>query len=349
MTPEMTTLCYIEKDGAYLMLHRVKKEKDINKDKWIGIGGHMEDRESPEDCLVREAREETGLTLTGYRFRGLVTFLCGDTYEYMCLFTADAFTGEIGTCDEGTLEWVDKKEVYGLNLWAGDRLFLRLLEEESPFFSLKLVYTPEGVLSRAVLDGKPLELLDILDEDGKRVISVEERDTAHYLGLLHATVHIWIVRPDPSGGWEILCQKRSRTKDSNPGCWDISSAGHIGAGDTRENAVVRELEEELGLRRDIRDMEYIGFTRRKIDKPFYGKLWPDNQISHIYICRGDVDEKTLVLQESEVESVEWFMLDELIRRTKEGKDFPNCFNPEELEMLLSHLSQEERPAKDPRF
>ena len=158
MTPEMTTLCYIEQDGCYLMLHRVKKEKDINKDKWIGIGGHFEDEESPEECLMREVWEETGLTLTSYRFRGIVTFLCGDTFEYMCLYTADGFTGEMKDCDEGTLEWVPKEKVYDLNLWTGDKLFFRLLEEERPFFSLKLVYTPEGILQQAVLDGKELEL-----------------------------------------------------------------------------------------------------------------------------------------------------------------------------------------------
>jgi 8-oxo-dGTP diphosphatase len=156
MTPELTTLCYIEKDGKYLMLHRVKKEKDINKDKWIGIGGHFEGTESPEDCLLREVKEETGLTLTSFRFRGIVTFLCGDCFEYMCLYTADGFEGEIRECDEGVLEWVDKKAVYDLDLWEGDKLFFRLLEEERPFFSLKLTYTPEGELTEAVLDGKML-------------------------------------------------------------------------------------------------------------------------------------------------------------------------------------------------
>ena len=152
-----TTLCYIEQDGKYLMLHRVKKN-DINHDKWIGIGGKFEDKESPEDCALREVREETGLTLTSYAYRGLVTFV-SDQYEteYMHLFTADGFTGELIDCDEGTLEWVDKALVPTLPTWAGDRIFLDLLARDVPFFSLKLEYVGD-TLVRAVLDGKELPL-----------------------------------------------------------------------------------------------------------------------------------------------------------------------------------------------
>ena len=149
----LTTLCYIEKDDCYLMLHRIKKENDINKDKWIGIGGHFEDRESPEECLLREVKEETGLTLTSYRFRGIVTFVTETgLFEYMCLYTADGFEGELLDCDEGTLEWVPKSELKELNLWQGDYIFLRLLEEREEFFSLKLVYEGD-VLQEALLDG----------------------------------------------------------------------------------------------------------------------------------------------------------------------------------------------------
>ena len=154
MTPELTTLCYIEKDDNYLMLHRVKKEKDINKDKWIGIGGHFEGTESPEECLLREVKEETGLTLTDYCFRGLVTFVCGtECLEYMALYTATGFTGEMKDCDEGTLEWIPKKAVYDLELWEGDKIFFRLLEEDRGFFSLKLVYDADGELQEVSLDG----------------------------------------------------------------------------------------------------------------------------------------------------------------------------------------------------
>lgn len=154
-----TTLCYIEQDGRWLMLHRVKKQGDANRDKWIGVGGKCQEGESPEDCVVREVREETGLTLTGYRYRGLVTFVSDQwPTEYMHLFTADRFTGALANaCDEGILEWVDKAAVPQLPGWAGDRIFLSLLEREHPFFSLKLVYQGEALV-RAVLDGAPLDL-----------------------------------------------------------------------------------------------------------------------------------------------------------------------------------------------
>ena len=153
-----TTLCYIERGDQYLMLHRTKKAHDENHDKWIGIGGKFEEKESPEDCALREVKEETGLTLTSYAYRGLVTFV-SDQYEteYMHLFTADGFTGELIDCDEGTLEWVDKALVPTLPTWAGDRIFLDLLARDVPFFSLKLEYVGD-TLVRAVLDGKELPL-----------------------------------------------------------------------------------------------------------------------------------------------------------------------------------------------
>lgn len=152
----MTTLCYIEKDDQYLMLHRTVKKNDVNKDKWIGVGGHFEGLESPEDCLLREVQEETGLTLTSYRFRGIVTFICDDyPIEFMCLYTADGYEGELKECDEGQLEWVDKDKLMDLELWEGDKIFFELLQKEAPFFSLKLVYE-NGVLLEAVLDGKSI-------------------------------------------------------------------------------------------------------------------------------------------------------------------------------------------------
>lgn len=150
----LTTLCYLEKDNKYLMLHRIVKKNDVNKDKWIGIGGHFEYGESPEECLLREALEETGLTLTSYQFRGIITFLCDDYEpEYMCLYTADGFEGEMIECDEGTLEWVPKEEVKNLNLWTGDLIFFKLIEENAPFFSLKLRYE-NNVLKEACLNGQ---------------------------------------------------------------------------------------------------------------------------------------------------------------------------------------------------
>ena len=138
---ELTTLCYIEKDESYLMLHRVSKKHDVNKDKWIGVGGHFEQGESPEDCLLREVKEETGVTLKSYRFRGILTFNFNDNEsEYICLYTADEFEGELRDCDEGTLEWVPKSEIHNLNLWEGDKIFFDLLNQDVPFFSLKLQY-----------------------------------------------------------------------------------------------------------------------------------------------------------------------------------------------------------------
>ncbi len=150
------TLCYIDRGDAYLMLHRIKKKNDINHDKWIGVGGKFEDKESPEECILREAREETGLTLTEYRYRGLVTFVSSEyETEYMHLFTATGWTGELTECSEGELEWVRKSDVPALPIWEGDKIFLRLLAEERPFFSLKLSYQGEQ-LTGAVLDGNPL-------------------------------------------------------------------------------------------------------------------------------------------------------------------------------------------------
>lgn len=153
----LSTLCYIERDSRYLMLHRTVKKNDVNKDKWIGVGGHFEADESPEECLLREVREETGYTLTSYRFRGLVTFISGTgVTEYMCLYTADGFTGEPIACDEGELVWVEKDKINDLNIWEGDKIFLRLLNEEHGFFSLKLVYDGQDGLISAVLDGVSL-------------------------------------------------------------------------------------------------------------------------------------------------------------------------------------------------
>lgn len=138
------------------MLHRIKKEVDINKDKWIGIGGKFEADESPEECLLREAREETGLILTSWRMRGIVTFI-SDRWvtEYMFLYTADGFEGELTQCQEGTLQWVAKKDLEKLHLWEGDKIFFRLLAEERPFFSLKLKYTGDDLIY-AALDGEVL-------------------------------------------------------------------------------------------------------------------------------------------------------------------------------------------------
>lgn len=153
-----TTLCYILRGDEVLMLHRVKKQQDINKDKWIGIGGKFEENESPDECLLREAREETGLELTKWQCRGVVTFLndCCEG-EYMYLFTATEFTGELKQCDEGDLQWVSREFLYSLPMWEGDKIFLDLLWTDEPFFLLTLRYSGDKLLS-ATLNGKDLTL-----------------------------------------------------------------------------------------------------------------------------------------------------------------------------------------------
>lgn len=151
-----TSLCYIERNGSYLMLHRTKKQNDENHDKWIGIGGKFEPCESPEDCVVREVREETGLELVRPEYRGIITFvLDGKFTEYMHLFYADNFSGSLTECDEGVLEWVRKSDMNSLPHWKGDEIFLELLDRKVPFFSLKLVYSG-GILEQAVLNGENL-------------------------------------------------------------------------------------------------------------------------------------------------------------------------------------------------
>ena len=154
-----TTLCYLERDGCYLMLHRIKKENDLNRDKWIGIGGKFEEGESPENCLLREVREETGLTLGSWRYCGIVTFV-SDAWgtEYMHLFHSEDFHGSLRECDEGSLEWIEKSALASLpELWEGDRLFLRMMENNEPFFSLKLCYRGD-LLTGAELNGRVMEI-----------------------------------------------------------------------------------------------------------------------------------------------------------------------------------------------
>ena len=151
-----TTLCHIEKDGKYLMLHRIKKENDLNKDKWVGIGGKFKDKESPEECNLRETFEETGLTLKSYKYCGIVTFV-SDKWEteYMHIFYSDSFSGELKECDEGELEWIKISDIYNLPIWEGDKIFLRLIEENASFFSLKLEYVGDALIN-AVLNGEKI-------------------------------------------------------------------------------------------------------------------------------------------------------------------------------------------------
>lgn len=153
-----TTLVYIEKDSKYLMLHRTKKQNDYNHDKWIGIGGKFEETESPEECILRETKEETGITLNEIEYRGIVTFVSDENFtEYMHIFWSNNFSGALKECDEGELEWIEKSRMNALPHWKGDEIFLKLLELRAPFFSLKLVYE-KGILLSATLNGKKLEI-----------------------------------------------------------------------------------------------------------------------------------------------------------------------------------------------
>jgi len=338
---KLTTLCYLEQDDKYLMLHRVSKKNDVNKDKWIGIGGKFEFGESPEDCLLREAREETGYRLTSYRLRGVVTFLFNDEEaEYMFLYTADGFFGEPSLCDEGTLEWVKKSEIDSLNLWEGDRIFFELLKEEKPFFSLKLHYRGDR-LSEAVLDGKPMELLDVLEESGEPSGLVRERTLVHLRGDYHRTSHVWLARKRPDGGHDLLLQKRSGKKDSFAGCYDISSAGHIPAGVDYLESALRELREELGLSADREDLAFVGFHDGRYSGTFYGKTFKNHERSAVYVYEKPVDERALILQESEVESVRWMDVHEILRVTRDG-DPGFCLFEDEIEMLIEYLEAESR-------
>ncbi|MGN0684958.1 MAG: NUDIX hydrolase [Gemmiger sp.] len=153
-----TTLCYLEQDGCYLMLHRIKKKKDVNHDKWIGVGGKFEPGETALACALREVQEETGLTMQNPQYRGIVDFYCAPwPAERMHLYTCTEFTGTMTDCNEGTLEWVPKEAVQNLPIWPGDKLFFKLLAENAPFFHLELTYDGD-TLTRALLDGQEVTL-----------------------------------------------------------------------------------------------------------------------------------------------------------------------------------------------
>lgn len=334
----LSTLCYIERDGQYLMLHRTVKKNDVNKDKWIGVGGHFEQDESPEECVLREVKEETGYTLTSWHFRGIVTFISGSgVTEYMHLFTADGFEGEPIACDEGQLEWVAIDDVPKLNIWAGDKIFFRLLAENVPFFSLKLVYDGHDKLVSASLNGQEMELFDLLGEDGKPTGVVQERGVVHWEGSLHGTVHIWIPRRTEKG-IEVLLQKRSANKDSNPGCLDISSAGHIQAGAQVMESALRELQEELGIEAEPSDLEFIGTHRAGYEKEFYGRMFRDREQMNVFLFKKPVDISRLHLQEEEVESVEWVRLEDLKNMVYE-RSVRSCIYQSEFDMVSAYLKE----------
>lgn len=332
----LTTLCYIEKDDCYLMLHRTKKKDDLSKDMWIGVGGHFEEGESPDECLVREVKEETGLTLTSYRIRGIVTFLSDEAEgEYMFLYTADGFEGELADCDEGELCFVKKSDLNKLYFWTGDEIFLKLIRENHPVFDLKLEYSGK-TLRRAVLDGKELELFDVLSDDFKETGIVRERSIVHETGSWHKTSHVWIVRKTENG-FDVLLQKRSSNKDSFPGCYDISSAGHIHAGDDFLESAARELKEELGIEVKCEELVQIGVHKGMEDTTFYGKPFRNYEYSNVYMYNGDnLDLKSLELQKDEVESVMWIDYNEGAEKLFDGT-IDNCVFRDEWDMIGEYL------------
>lgn len=333
----LSTLCYIEREGKYLMLHRTVKKNDVNQDKWIGVGGHFEADESPEECLLREVREETGYTLTSYRYRGIVTFVSGNgVTEYMSLFTADGFEGEPIPCDEGELAWVGIEDVWKLNIWEGDKIFFRLMDEQKEFFSLKLVYDGHDKLVSASLNGEPMELFDVRNPDGSPSGIVRERGVAHREGSLHATVHIWVVRENDKSGFDVLLQKRSASKDSHPGFYDISSAGHIAAGEDYLPSAVRELSEELGISASESELQYVGIHRGGFEDVFYGRPFKDEELSAVYVYAEPVRTGELRLQESEVEEVVWIDYEECRKRMEDGT-LKNCVYADEFEMVGTYL------------
>ncbi len=319
------------------MLHRVSKKNDVNKDKWIGIGGHFEEGESPEECLLREAKEETNLTLTSWKFRGIVTFVAdGWPPEYMCLYTADGFEGEMSSCNEGTLEWVPKQEVMKLNLWEGDKIFLKLLAEDAPFFSMKLMYQGD-VLTHASIDGRQLELFDVCDENGSPTGRVTERSVAHGAGVMHRTAHIWVVRRNADGCWDLLLQRRSAEKESFPLCYDTSAAGHVIAGDSWEESAHRELLEELGIDAKPEELGYAGFfDTGDIVKEFNGHPFHDREISAVFVYREEIDAALLQLQKEEVDSVRWIGYEECRAQVEQGNE-NFCIHEREMELLGQYL------------
>ena len=343
----MTTLCYLEKDDSYLMLHRIVKKHDENKDKWIGVGGHVEMGESPEECLIREVKEETGLVLTSYRFRGLITFV-SEAWgtEYMCLYTADGWEGTLSEgqmreCREGVLEWVKKEQVCFLNVWEGDKIFFRLLKEEEPFFSLKLRYGGLGEkehLAEAVLNGKPMELFDIRTSDGAVTGVVRERSIAHMDGSLHGTAHIWVLRLKGDGKFDVLLQKRSMEKDGFPGFYDTSSAGHIPAGEDYLESAVRELGEELGIRAKEEELHFMDMYEAAEDTEFHGRRFCNRELAAVYLYWEPVTISQMTLQKEEVESVIWIDYEECLKRMEEGT-LKHCVNVEEFRHIPRALKR----------
>ena len=324
------TLCYIERDGNYLMLLRNKKSNDPNEGKWIGVGGKLEPGESPEECAKREIFEETGLKATSLTHWGDVLFR-SDVWEeeIMRLFLVTGFEGELTACDEGELHWVEKEKIFDLNLWDGDRIFLQYLISGRCFDVMELAYTGER-LSSCTVDGAEEELFDVYNEDGSLAGYVASRDYVHWRGLWHATSHIWIIG-NRDGKPSLLLQLRAAGKRLYPSCWDISAAGHIPAGEDALTGAVREIGEELGLSVSPDELQYIGTMVMTYDDDWDGG-YHDREHCCIYLLHRQFDVSELTLQESEVERVMWIGYDELIGAMESGS-LHHCLFMEELAFI----------------
>ena len=232
-----------------------------------------------------------------------------------------------------------------LNLWEGDKIFFRLLMEDAPFFSLKLSYEGDRLIE-AVLNGRSLELLELCQEDGSLTGVVRERSMVHENGDLHRTSHIWILRPGKAEGFQILMQKRSSCKDSYPGCYDISAAGHIPAGGGYLDSAVRELEEELGIQAQPEDLKEAFLHLGYAESEFYGKPFKNAEVSMVYVYDLPVECSRLKLQQEEVESVGWMdyetVLSEVRRETADGTTEKYCVFLDELEQLGAWVRENQK-------
>lgn len=333
MTEKLGIFCVLEQRGKYRIIKEVVKEG-----------------ESPEECLLRTAGiRENNLSLS-WRSRGILTLVKGEMpTEYVFLFSAQDSESIEKEESTDTVSWEKADEILNKTAGEEEKICFRLLMDEGPFFSLKVILDRRNILRRASLNGKSLELFDILREDGSVSGIVRERGVAHLDGSLHPTSHIWIVRRNRKNGWDLLLQKRSLRKDSNPGCYDISSAGHVAAGDAYLPAALRELEEELGIRAEEKDLHLAGMRKAYFEDVFYGKPFRDYEISAVYIYDRPVDEKKLILQESEVERVKWMDFKECCREVKEGS-MKNCIYMDELEIVGKYLDiwDEEDEGYDPK-
>ena len=329
------TLCYIENGSRYLMLLRNKKDADINRGKWIGVGGKLEPGETPEQCALREIKEETGLTVRDLSLRGVVTFL-SDVWdgEVMYLYTARDFEGHLSECSEGELHWIDKQEIFDLPLWDGDRIFLKKLLTDAPYFEMTLQYKGDR-LQTCVTDGQEIELIDVYNEDGSPAGYVADRDFVHWRGLWHVTAHIWIVRYDHAGKPQLLLQLRSAAKRLYPGYYDISSAGHISAGESMTIGALRELEEELGIPASPDALELVGIRQCFYDDDI-GEGYHDKEYCHVFLYRGEIGEDSLRLQLSEVDGVMWMDFDDLMDGVRHNT-IKHCIELPELEMIAPSL------------